>query len=1642
MINQIQKKMKKSFTFFLFLVAVLMTSRAYSQELVITEIMYNDPSTGGAGDSLEFVEIYNNTADPYDMTGYQLTTAITFTFPSFTLQPYSYVVVAKNSTLAQTYYGVIGAYQWTAGQSLANNGASIVLKSNLGVTLDSLLYSFAAPWPISASGNGSSIMLCDPNADNTIGGNWTAGTMMNANAFAPANGAPVYATPTSGCNTPNLYVPTFAAIPYTQNFDGTWVNGEGLRDVPDFSCRNYPAIGNNAVRRDDDGHTGAGWGTVTGAYTPAGANSTTHSARFHSAGTTISNEFDLYLDFNTNGIKKLKFWYVNTNGTDSLALYLSEDGGGSFNFLSKYVTTTGWQLISTDLGTSESSTVVLRFKSTGTAAAGGSDIGFDGIEVYLAPGDDAGIAAITNPPAAMSSSVQDVTVDLKNYGSNDLTSVNIEWSVNGTVQPSLLWSGFISPGSTESGIIIGNYTFSATGASVVKAWTSMPNGNTDGDNSNDTINKNVFYQPYAPIPFYEGFDSLWVNKANTNDVPSAYWSNNPSTGNASWRRADDGASANWTNINTGIYNPTGANTTTLSARFHSNSATNGATGVMDCYVDFTTPGAKLLKFYYINTSGADSLAVWKSEDGGSTFTFLQKFTTVANWTLQTIGLGVSESPNVIVRFRATKNTGGVGAQTDIGLDGVVIELALPDVMISSIVSPVSGCGLSSNEVAEIILKNNGFTVVNDIPVYFDDNNGNVVSETAFGTLNPGESMNYAFSNAIDLSVLGAHSLKFFTAYPDDNNLVNDTLKKAISNLNVINTFPFLEDFEAGLTNYLILEGATNAAVYVDTAVGVNNSKGLRMTGGAVAGTWPNGSGNNTTAAQAFGYTDHLGMAATCMVDATNLIHPELRIDLRQTFITNGGGPRYSFFRVLINDTILVSSETSISNFNPITGTADAYANQIFDLSAFGNTQFIVTLQSSCKYAPGGTYGLGDNAFVDNFIIAEKPAQEVGVLAITSPVSSCGLGSTEHISVSIRNNGTDPASNFEVKAKADNGTWITETFTGTIDPDSAANYTFTNTVNLSSIGVHNLVVALNLTGDPIVNNDTIKSTVSTTLYVSSYPHLQDFEGSYSGWNAGIIAGTTAWELGTPAKTTIVTAHSGTEAWVTNLTANYTGNSNTWVATPCFNFTNLVHPYLSVWLNFVTQANFDAMIMEVSVNDSAWYKLPVDTLFYNSYNAAMPVAPPKWSGNSNGWNQYGTSVQSLAGKTKVVFRFRFQTNNTNNNEGFAIDDFEIKEATADVECLEWVSPKTSCGFTATEPIIIRVRNTGQMPLTDLPVAYSTNGGGTQVLDTIHATIAPATQYDFTFTQTANLSSGGPFSCVAYTNLAGDPTPTNNSVTQTLTELPSISSVPFTETFETTNDYFALVENTNSAVAVVPGIGLNASTGIQFTGNAQGTWPGGTSQNTTAAQAWSYTDHIATASTCDISVTAPAGLWLKLALRQAHSTGPMYSWFRVMLNNTTQLVDTAGVTDYNPATGTADPFAYKVFVLTQYLGSPFTISLQASCKYSDATGTGGNGDKAEVDSVQLIAPIPVGIENIQNNAYLMSYPNPTNGSLRVEFGTTIKTGQLVVLDAIGKEVLNRGIDKSQGMNLDLSNMQPGVYCLMLKYENSVITQKIVKQ
>ena len=108
-----------------------------------------------------------------------------------------------------------------------------------------------------------------------------------------------------------------------------------------------------------------------------------------------------------------------------------------------------------------------------------------------------------------------------------------------------------------------------------------------------------------------------------NEAPGLNWRNTPATGNNSWRREDDGTVAGWSS-NSGTYTPAGSplgsGTSLHSARFHSYNATRGLRGSLDLYVNMAgTSGTPTLTFDYINTSGTDSLKVFVSTNGGTSF---------------------------------------------------------------------------------------------------------------------------------------------------------------------------------------------------------------------------------------------------------------------------------------------------------------------------------------------------------------------------------------------------------------------------------------------------------------------------------------------------------------------------------------------------------------------------------------------------------------------------------------------------------------------------------------------------------------------------------------------------------------------------------------------------------------------------------------------------------------------------------------------------------------------------------------------------------------------------------------------------------------------------------------------------------------
>ena len=182
--------MKKTLLAFCFLLTVLFRSEA---QIVITEIMYNPPESGV--DSLEYIELYNVSSNPVNLEGWSIF-GVTFVFPAVTLAPGQYILTAVKPTAILSVLGKT-ALAWTGG-ALTNGGETLKVLNPGGTVIDEVAYSNMAPWPVEANGNGSSLVLCDPTADNSNVANWQAAT---TGTGVTINGKEVKANPlaASGC---------------------------------------------------------------------------------------------------------------------------------------------------------------------------------------------------------------------------------------------------------------------------------------------------------------------------------------------------------------------------------------------------------------------------------------------------------------------------------------------------------------------------------------------------------------------------------------------------------------------------------------------------------------------------------------------------------------------------------------------------------------------------------------------------------------------------------------------------------------------------------------------------------------------------------------------------------------------------------------------------------------------------------------------------------------------------------------------------------------------------------------------------------------------------------------------------------------------------------------------------------------------------------------------------------------------------------------------------------------------------------------------------------------------------------------------------------------------------------------------------
>jgi Lamin Tail Domain/Bacterial Ig domain/Secretion system C-terminal sorting domain len=237
--------MKKIVFSLLFTCSMIAAAQA---QIVISEIMFNPPESGQ--DSLEYIEFFNKSNTTVNLEGWTVFGA-TYTFPAgASLSAGSYLILSKSASAIQNVFGKAST-QWDMSQALSNGGETLKILNAAGAVIDSVTYDDMAPWPLQAVGQGYSIVLCDPNADNSLATSWSAAV---TNSGAVINNFQVFANPgaASGCITGLLaQLDLVAVVPGTPTTIDVLANDNLPNPVTALTVSTAPAHGTATVTADN-----------------------------------------------------------------------------------------------------------------------------------------------------------------------------------------------------------------------------------------------------------------------------------------------------------------------------------------------------------------------------------------------------------------------------------------------------------------------------------------------------------------------------------------------------------------------------------------------------------------------------------------------------------------------------------------------------------------------------------------------------------------------------------------------------------------------------------------------------------------------------------------------------------------------------------------------------------------------------------------------------------------------------------------------------------------------------------------------------------------------------------------------------------------------------------------------------------------------------------------------------------------------------------------------------------------------------------------------------------------------------------------------------------------------------------------------
>lgn len=845
------------------------------------------------------------------------------------------------------------------------------------------------------------------------------------------------------------------------------------------------------------------------------------------------------------------------------------------------------------------------------------------------PPNDAGILSIDSP-STFCAGIQPIVVTVQNFGSTIINSVTVNWSINGTMQtpyalatPLDTSCGF---GSSSAMITLGTNNFLNGVAYTIKVWTSNPNGGADTSNLNDTME--VVKQAALGGTFTIGGSN--PDYATFTDAVNAL----------------------------------------------------NSFGVCSAVIFNVRPGTYSEQVEIGAVDGSDSVntITFQSENGDSSSAILTYASTIstANYTVKFNG-----SHYVTFRQLTLQAGGPYGRVVDFsgGANHITVtnnRLLSPEVTTTSnyyaVVYNLSG------SIEEYLTIRNNYIRGGSYACYMYGSNttmrerGNVIEGNDaicyyYGFYNyyqVGTKVRYnRFQNTNATFGYGCYNYYVGDDIDYSGNWFNLTGGYGIYMSNCIGT----ASTRGCITNNMITIAGSSTAygMYLTGSTSfktiAHNSFNIRstnLTSGRGIYKASSGSGmnfvNNIFANTGGGYSVYFTNSTG--VDTMNY----------NNFYTTGftlaywGGNQFNLPALQ-----LISGKDSNSiSINPWYKSAtDLHAGPTVNNRGMAFPKVTVDFDGEARNPL--TPDIGADEFT-------PPPYDMTVLSATAPLSACGLTDIEPFTIVAMNFGTDTlqiGDTVVFSYSINGGPIVNEPhiLTAPLGFLDTLIYTFSSVLDLSAPMDYHINVWPTTNGDFNYGNDTLYYFVSSIPNVVTYPYVEGFETGTGGWT---VNGTvTSWELGTPAGNIIYTAANGNNSWMTDLKQGYMTNENGYVLGPCFDFTNLNKPQVSMSVAWDTRYSYDGAVFQASTDSGAtWVNVGLQNDDINWFNDNTINGNPGgqqvgWTGNlsngSLGWKSAKHSLDGLAGEPDVLFRVAFGSYNYTATayDGFAFDDVVIGE-----------------------------------------------------------------------------------------------------------------------------------------------------------------------------------------------------------------------------------------------------------------------------------------------------------------------------------------------------------------------------------------------